>query len=392
MKSGICWSRQKKVTIKIKDMPKEQAVRVNLKTQVKDILATMREEKPKAHYFFRKKYGGKQKYLKLEDQMLDKALEEKNDQFTDIDYWISKVGNRWMTYTQAEYFPKACYANAFHYSFIYYETMASCGAFFPLYDQKDLKKNGKVTDKSKIAGVILYTDHFFYQMSERTKIEYRSKELIKKFISTRLENALTVDENGDAIVKFKGGHGFGKQYSDSPQFIAIRTFLRDEELNAKQRKMCEPVDTLYELTKDGSFMKDIQLNAALLQDPMSKEAIEENMKKYEAMKKFGMEKHVALFSSLGMIFTKILEDRLQLKTNYQHQVIFAHVVSWNAIDFVKKWANQDANGREGEFKKDMVDVFCKAAKEMKLKSFSRGIISYYLNKMYKEGKELNQNN
>ena len=135
-------------------MPKEQAVRVNLSTKAKDILATMHEEKPKAYYYFRKKYGGKQKYLKLENQMLDKALEEKNDQFTDIDYWISKVGNRWMTYTQAEYFPRAMYANAFHYAFIYYETMASCGAFFPLYDPRKTKK-GKVSEKAKIAGVIV---------------------------------------------------------------------------------------------------------------------------------------------------------------------------------------------------------------------------------------------
>jgi tetratricopeptide (TPR) repeat protein len=141
--------------------------------KAKDILATMHEEKSKAYYYFRKKYGGKQKYLKIEDQMLDKALEEKNDQFTDIDYWISKVGNRWMTYTQAEYFPRAMYANAFHYAFIYYETMASCGAFFPLYDPRKTKK-GKVSEKAKIAGVSLYTDHFLYQMSERTKIEYRS--------------------------------------------------------------------------------------------------------------------------------------------------------------------------------------------------------------------------
>ena len=88
-------------------MAKELAVRVNLRTQAKDIVATMRDEMPKAYYYFRKNFGGKQKALKHEDQMLDKALEYEEDQFTDIDYWISKVGNRWMTYTQAEYFPKA---------------------------------------------------------------------------------------------------------------------------------------------------------------------------------------------------------------------------------------------------------------------------------------------
>ena len=66
-------------------MAKEQAVRVNLSTQVNDIIATMREEIPKAYYYFRKNFGGKQKAMKHEDQMLDKALDDEEDQFTDID-------------------------------------------------------------------------------------------------------------------------------------------------------------------------------------------------------------------------------------------------------------------------------------------------------------------
>ena len=374
-------------------MSKSKAVRVNLSTQADDILATMREEMPKAYYFFRKNFGGKQKYLKHEDHMLDKALEEENDQFTVIDYWISMVGNRWMTYTQAEYFPKARYANAFHYAFIYYETLASCGAFFPLYDPRKTKK-GKVSEKSRPVGVILYTDHFFYQMSERTKIEYRSKELIKEFVSQRLENAMTVDdETGEVIVKFKGGHGFGKQYSKSPQYIAIRTFLRDEELNAKQRKACEPVDTMYELVKDGMFMKEVSLNTALLQDPYSKETIKDNMKKYEAMKKLGMEKHMALLASIQMIYMTIFEDILQMKLSIQQCTLVGHIVAYNSTDFIKKWAEiEDANGRDDEFKKDMVDVFCKAAKEMKLKRLDRDTISRQLDKMIEEGKKEKSDN
>ena len=363
-------------------MPKEQAVRVNLSTKAKDILATMCEEMPKAYYFFRKKYGGKQKYLKHEDQMLDKALEEKKDQFTDIDYWISKVGNRWMTYTQAEYFPKACYANAFHYAFIYYETFASCGAFFPLYSQKSQEKKGEAKKDAKPVGVILYTDHFFYQMSERTKIEYRSKELIKEFISQRLEDAVLIDENGEVIVKFKGGYGFGKEYSKNPQFLAIRTFLRDEELNAKQRKACEPVDTLYELTKDGGMIKDVALNTALLQDLSDKEAIKENIKKMEAMKKLGMEKHMFLTASLHDVFVQILEALLHMELTTQQITIVGHIITYKAVDFVKKWVKEDAIGRDEEFKKDMVDVFVKAAKEMKLKSVNRETITLQLEKMY----------
>ena len=368
-------------------MQKEQAVRVNLSTQAKDILATMHEEKQKAYYYFRKKYGGKQKYLKLEDQMLDKALEEKNDQFTDIDYWISKVGNRWMTYTQAEYFPRAMYANAFHYAFIYYETMASCGAFFPLYDPRKTKK-GKVSENAKIAGVILYTDHFFYQMSERTKIEYRSKELIKEFVSQRLENAMTIDdETGEVIVKFKGGHGFGKRYAKNPQYIAIRTFLRDEELNAKQRKACEPVDTMYELVKDGMYMNDVALSTAILQDYESEEVKRESLKRLEAMKKLGMEKPMLLTMSLAAAYIRVLEDINHIKTNNQQQALITHYVTECSTDFIKKWAETDAIGRDNEFKQDMIDVFCKVAKKMKLKHVCRETITECIDKIIADNKK-----
>ena len=373
-------------------MAKEQAVRVNLSTQANEILATMREEMPKAYYYFRKNFGGKQKTLKHEDQMLDKALEDEEDQFTDIDYWISKVGNRWMTYTQAEYFPKAKYANAFHYSFIYYETMASCGAFFPLYSTKQAK-GGKAKKEAKPDGVILYTDHFFYQMSERTKIEYRSKELIKKFVSTRLENALTVDENGDAIVKFKGGHGFGKQYSGNPRYIAIRTFLRDEELNAKQRKACEPVDTMYELVKDGTYIKDVALNTALLQDP--KDVIKDNAKKLEAFQKLGMGDAITMYTVVFMAYMRMLEDILHMEINEKQSIIVSCVVAENSVEFIKKWEpivkNPDKS-KEPELIQDIIDVCCKCAKQMKLKNVNRDTITHRIEEIIKESLDKQKNN
>lgn len=367
-------------------MAKLKPVRVNLSTQADEILATMREEMPSAYYMFRKNFGGKRKYLQHEAQMIDKALEEKEDQFTDIDFWISKVGNRWMTYTQAEYFPKALYANAFHYAFIYYETMASCGAFFPMYDPKNIKK-GKVDKDARPDGVILYTDHFFYQMSERTKIEYRSKELIKKFVSTRLEHAMTIDEeSGDVIVKFKGGHGFGKLYSKSPQFVAIRTFLRDEELNAKQRKACEPVDTMYELVKDGIYIEDVATSTAILQDFTSEEAIKESEKKYEAAKKLGMEGAMLLLASLQLIFVRLLEDILHMELSMQQQALVGTLLFKRSEGFIKKWEPMMKNPKaykdsETELRKDIVDVCCKVAKDMKLKRVNRETINHRIDEI-----------
>lgn len=86
-------------------MAKKKPVRVNLSTPTADIIATMREEMTKAQYFFRKQFGGKQRYLKAEDELLDKALAEERDQLTDMSYYISPAGNRWICYTHVVYYP-----------------------------------------------------------------------------------------------------------------------------------------------------------------------------------------------------------------------------------------------------------------------------------------------
>lgn len=372
-------------------MAKLKPVKVNLSTQAAETLATMREEMPKAWYFFRKKYGSKEKYMKMEDQMLDKALEEKQDQFTDIDFWISPVGNRWMTYTQVQYFPKAKYALAYHYSFIYYETFASCGAFFPMYSPKQVK-DGKVKKEGKPDGVIRYTDHFFYQLSERTKIEYRSKELIRKFISERLEHAVTTDEEGEVVLKFKGGHGFGNEFSQNPRMIECRTFLRDEELSNKQKRKCEPVDMLYELTKDGMFIKDVALNTAYHQDYTEEEATKESLKKLEAIKKLGMEKPMMMMAAIHMSYVRILEDILHLKVDMKQQAVISHIVGECGQDLVKKWVGQEATTpeKDKEFQEDLIEVMVKCAKKMKLHSVNRETITKRMNEIREEAKQKNK--
>lgn len=372
-------------------MAKLKPVKVNLSTQAAETLATMREEMPKAWYFFRKKYGSKEKYTKMEDQMLDKALEEKQDQFTDIDFWISPVGNRWMTYTQVQYFPKAKYALAYHYSFIYYETFASCGAFFPMYSPKQVK-DGKVKKEGKLDGVIRYTDHFFYQLSERTKIEYRSKELIRKFISERLEHAVTTDEEGEVVLKFKGGHGFGNEFSQNPRLIECRTFLRDEELSNKQKRKCEPVDMLYELTKEGMFIKDVALNTAYHQDYTEEEATKESLKKLEAIKKLGIEKPMMMMAAIHMSYVRIMEDILHLKVDMKQQAVISHIVGECGQDLVKKWVGQEATTleKDKEFQEDLIEVMVKCAKKMKLHSVNRETITKRMNEIREEAKQKNK--
>lgn len=357
-------------------MAKKKPVRVNLSTPTSDIIATMREEMPKAQYFFRKQFGGKQKYLKAEDALLDKALAEEHDQMTDMSYYISPVGNRWICYTHVVYYPRAKYAHAFRYSFIYYETMASCGAFFPSYSQRQTK-DGLVKPKGQPDEVLIFTDHFFYQMSERTGKEYRSKDLIREFISTKMEHAMTADEDGEIIAKFTGGHGFGKELEREPRRLEVRTYLTDKQLNNNQRRKCETVDAMYELTKDGMFIKPVALNTAAVQDFTAKEAAEDGLRRLKAIKKLGMERPMTMLMGIHLGYIRILQDILHIEIDMNQSAVIAHIVSNNAEEIVKKWVDVDFSTDElnADFERDLIDCYCRCAREMKLKYVNRDTIT-----------------
>lgn len=357
-------------------MAKKKPVRVNLSTPTADIIATMREEMPKAQYFFRKQFGGKQKYMKAEDALLDKALAEEHDQLTDMSYYISPAGNRWICYTHVVYYPRAKYAHAFHYSFIYYETLGSCGAFFPSYSLRQ-KKDGLVKPKGQPDEVLIFTSHFFYQMSERTGIEYRSKDLIREFISTKMEHAMSTDEDGEVIVKFTGGHGFGKELEREPRRVEVRTYLTDKQLSNKQRRKCEAVDTWYELMKDGMFIKPVALNTAVQQDFTSKEAAEDGLQRMKAIKKLGMERPMTMFMGIHLGYIRILENILHIEIDMNESAVIAHTVGDNAAELVMKWMDVDFTTDElnADFERDLIDCYCRCAREMKLKSVNRDTIT-----------------
>ena len=357
-------------------MAKKKPVRVNLSTPTADIIATMREEMPKAQYFFRKQFGGKQKYLKAEDALLDKALAEQRDQLTDMSYYISPVGNRWICYTHVVYYPRAKYAHAFRYSFIYYETLGSCGAFFPSYSPRQ-RKDGLVKPKGQPDEVIIFTSHFFYQMSERTGIEYRANDLIRECISTKLEHAMTADEDGDIIAKFSGGYGFGKELEREPRRLEVRTYLTDKHLNNKQRRKCEAVDAMYELTKDGMFIKPVALNTAAQLDFTAKEAAEDGLRRLKAIKKLGIEKPMMMLAGIHLGYVRILQDILHIEIDMNQSAVIAHIVSDNAKEIIEKWVDVDCNTDDlnADFERDLIDCYCRCAREMKLKNVNRDTIT-----------------
>lgn len=366
---------------------KAKPVKINLSSQVADMMATLRGETPKAWYSFLKNHGGRRKYEVLEQQMLDDALEQQKDQFTDIDYYISPVGNRWMTYTHVVYYPRAQYAQAYHYSFIYYETFRSCGAFFPIYSPvKTYSRKGRLKKDEQIRGVVLYTDHFFFQMSERLKVEYRSKELIRKFVSERCEHALTSDEDKEVVVKFKGGHGFGFEWEHDPQFVQVRTFLRDEELTNKQRRKCEPVDALAQLGKDGTFNPDVALATALNSDLPIEEMAAMASANLEAAKKIGLDGLLILDSQLSVMFARMIADLSHLKLSYQQMVVLQMKTHEARFPFVHKyqdWQNHSYDNDE-QFKSDLIDCMLACAKEMKFQYVTRDRVAQWIEKKIKK--------
>lgn len=364
-------------------MAKIKPVAVNLATKANVTIATMCDELPKAWHYFVKGYGGPRKYQKMEEEMLDKALKEERDQLTDINYYISPKGNRWMTYTQVEYFPKAKYALAFHYSFIYYETIGSCGAFFPTYSKRQ-REAGKVKKNGKPDGIIVYTSHFFYQMSQRTGIEYRSKELIRKFISERCERAMTTSADWSAIQKFNGGHGFGKVMCTEPSHIEIRTYIDDASLSASKRKQCEPVDNLHQLIKDGMCISDVAIHTMLNQNLTPEEDEEEWEKTFAAVKKLGMERETAVLSKLWLVFVRLLEVRFNKQADDMICAAVTYTIAnlEKAADFAHKWepyVDDDVpEDKIMEMYGEMIDVLHAGVKKLGLKHITREYIDKHL--------------
>lgn len=215
-------------------MAKPKPQHVNLSTPPADIIATMAEEMQAVRYHKRKAYGGTRKYEIWKQELKEKALAGKQNQLSELTEWISRVGNRWVMYSSEEYFPDSERVLPCHAAFIYYETYASCGAFFPTFDESS----------SKVTGVVVFTSHFFQRLSERAKVPFRSKAMIQEFISSNFMRTVTSQDKagGEVIMRFRIGYGLGTVLSVDPYAVEIRTFLTDEQLSPSQRKRVEVAD------------------------------------------------------------------------------------------------------------------------------------------------------
>lgn len=395
-----------------------KSVKINLSTQPRELLDTMCEELPVAWYHYRKQIGSSLQYQKHEDHLLDQALAEQRSLVSDTGEWISKVGNRWMTYVHTEYFPQALHAMATHVSFVYYETYASCGAFFPLYAPPSVKNRGK-QKKQVPTGIVIYTDHFFLQMSNRTGKKYRSKELIREFVTTRDAHAMQADEDGSLVVRFIGGYGFGKWWEqDGIRVCQVRTYLNEkggDSLNRRQQRLVEKLNAYAVLLEDGMYnpdvVRDSAVSAAITRrpdvlenisgkiDPESLRQIRGNPttpadyqrtleKRLKAIKTLGLDREMQFSMSLAMGYVGLMQKMLDMELNEPQVAIVASYVSMECGDMVKKYARRDmsqaTDAEQQEFNDDFISMSARIARRMKLRSMTEERIRETVEKMKSE--------
>lgn len=379
--------------------------KINLSTQPKELLSTMRAELPVAWYHYRKQIGSSLQYLKHEDRLLDQALAEQRSMVSDTNEWISKVGNRWITYVHTEYFPQAMNAHATRVSFIYYETYASCGAFFPLFQPLAYTGKGKQKKMQEPDGIIIYTDHFFYQMSQRTGKQYRSKELIREFITTRDTHAMQTDDEGELIVRFTGGYGFGKWWEqDGIRVCQVRTYLNEkgrDSLNKRQQRLVEKLNAYAVLFEGGMHNQDVARDTVLcasiarnpdvltpFSDKLDSELLrqindnattqQEYMrsveKRMQAIKTLGLDREMLFLTTLSASVAGLIEEMLGIELSEPQTVIVTSYVGMEAGDMVRKYARRDTPGatdtEQQEFTNDFIQLAARTARRMDLRSMT----------------------
>ena len=379
-------------------------MKINLSTQPADLLATMQAELPVAWYHYRKQTGSTLQYQKHEDRLLDQAIAEQRSLVSDTGEWISKVGNRWITYVHTEYFPKALHAVATHVSFIYYETYASCGAFFPLYPPPSASRKAK-QKKPSPNGIVIYTDHFFLQMSNRTGKKYRSKELIREFITTRDAHAMQADDDGGLVVRFVGGYGFGKWWEqDGIRVCQVRTYLNEkgqDSLNRRQQRLVEKLNAYAVLFEEGMYNPDVARDTALSAsiarnpdvltpisdkiDPEVLQHLNNNTadsadylhtldKRMKAIKTLGLEREMQFSTMLAMGYVGLMQQMLNMELNEPQAAIAASFVSMESAAMTEKYARRDmsaaTDAEQQEFMDDYIRMAARTARRMKLRSMT----------------------
>lgn len=214
---------------------------INLSSKAEDLMRELREDHEKALFWLKKHWHGEKGYGRMRDLLRWRCEETMKDQTSEVVEYVSKNGNRWLTFEHAKYYPKAAAAACMPFAFCYYTTASSVGAFVPGFSPTN--------DGKGMQSCVIFTPHFFERFCERLEIKRGSADMVKRFLCCVPYQVLSVGEREDdglvhVMLRLPASVGKGIRWNGRDNIYEIRTFLTDVQMTRKQYRESEPVRRL----------------------------------------------------------------------------------------------------------------------------------------------------
>lgn len=211
---------------------------ITLNSTPAQICKELEEDEKRANYWFIKQHHGEKGYTKWRTEQCRKLwYSTDRELFSDPVEYHSPNGNRWLSYEHTSKDGEGgCYT--FNYCVMYYETIGSIGAYCctNIEDQ--------VTEE-ELPGCIHYTSHFFQRFAERMGLEYRSRNMMLRFLQLAHNHIIREMptregyKDKEIVMRYPASYAFGTQrIVDGYQIITVRTFMPVTMLTpAKKREL-----------------------------------------------------------------------------------------------------------------------------------------------------------
>lgn len=217
---------------------------INLTTPSEELWNTLSNEHQKAKYWLIKQFGGEKRYEAMRDDLLRRCAYGQHSLTSDVVYYTSREGNRWICFEKVTYYPESFGANSMPNCFCYYETASSLGLFIPGFDAD-----------SNMNSVLIFTPHFFQRYAERMGINGDKKEILLQFACSTCSMTISPMDSDDSglekiavrIASDCTGHGIRR--SGDKNVFEVRTILTDAQLSKAQTARTENVRNLGDLMK-----------------------------------------------------------------------------------------------------------------------------------------------
>ena len=124
-------------------------------------------------------------------------------------------------------------------------------------------------------------------------------------------------------------------------------------------------------------LEDITLRAINVLKEVDFILAEDTRTSSHLMRHLGIEKPMMMLAGIHLGYVRILQDILHIEIDMNQSAVIAHIVSDNAKEIIEKWVDVDCNTDElnADFERDLIDCYCRCAREMKLKNVNRDTIT-----------------